>query len=65
MTDHRIRLTDDDIVLIVASLQARRASSGETRQHEIDRLVTRLCHGRPGNPKLIFDAESQEHATTS
>lgn len=52
MTDHRIRLTDSDLALIVASLRARAAglSEGSSRWHEARRLAERLAEGGRGNP---------------
>jgi len=63
MADHRIRLTDDDILLITSALRARAAMAkeGTARRHRIERLATRLSEGVRGNPQWIFDAESQAH----
>jgi hypothetical protein len=52
MPDHRIRLSDDDIDLIVSSLKARAAMTTGLRRHRIERLATRLAEGGVGNPKL-------------
>jgi len=65
MKTSRVSLTEEDRFLIISALQARRASSGETRQHHIDRLIARLGENRRGNPKFIFDADSQEHEVYS
>jgi hypothetical protein len=61
MSDHRIRLTDEDIVLIIASLRARRAMMRGAREHRVDRLIARLSEGVRGNPKWIIDDEGQTH----
>lgn len=50
VSDHRIRLTDEDIALIVASLASRRAMSRGSRRLQIDRLIARLSDGGAGNP---------------
>ena len=61
MADHRIRLTDDDIALIVAALRARRAMSRGLRGHRVDRLVARLAEAGRGNPKLTLGEYEQTH----
>jgi hypothetical protein len=61
MTDHRIRLADEDIALIVSALRARRAMSQGLREHRIDRLIARLSEGSRGNPKWLLDEEGQTH----
>jgi len=61
MADHRIRLTDDDIALIVSALRARRAMARGLREHRVDRLVARLTEGVRGNPKWIIDEDGQTH----
>lgn len=61
MAEHRLRLTDEDIDLIVAALSARAAMAKGPRLHRIQRLRDRLAEGRPGNPKWILDEESQTH----
>jgi len=61
MGDHRIRLTDDDIGLIVVALRARRAMSRGAREHRIDRLIARLSEGVRGNPKWLIDEYGQTH----
>ena len=61
MTDHRIRLTDDDIDLIVAALKARRAMAHGLREHRVDRLVARLSEMSRGNPKLSLGEFEQTH----
>ena len=59
MTDHRIRLTDDDIDLIVAALRARGAMTKGKRRHRVIRLAERLAELTPGNPRWILDADRQ------
>jgi hypothetical protein len=60
-TDRRIRLTDDDIEVIVAALRARAAMYVGARRHRIDRLATRLREGGRGNPRFRLGMEQQEH----
>lgn len=59
MADHRIRLQDADIALIVAALKSRRAMTGGVRQHHVDRLIARLEEGTRGNPRWLIDEEGQ------
>jgi len=59
--DHRIRLTDQDVALILAALRARRAMARELREHHIDRLIARLAEMAPGNPKLVHGEYEQTH----
>jgi len=63
MADHRIRLTDDDIMLITAALRARNAAlkEGGANHHRLNRLLARLEDGQVGNPQWVLDAESQRH----
>jgi hypothetical protein len=61
MTDHRIRLTDEDLALIVAALRARAAMAGPMRRHRIERLADRLGEGQRGNPKWLLDEYGQTH----
>lgn len=61
MSDHRIRLTDEDIALIVAALRARAAMTSTLRRHRIERLATRLAEGQRGNPKWLIDELGQTH----
>jgi len=61
MTDHRIRLTDDDLSLIVASLRARAAMAGQVRRHRIERLADRLADLARGNPKWRIEEYGQTH----
>lgn len=61
MNDHRIRLTDDDLVLIVASLKSRAAMTTALRRHRLLRLAERLAVASRGNPKLRFGEIEQTH----
>lgn len=61
MNDHRVRLNDEDIALVVAALRARAAMAGPMRRHRIDRLADRLSDLAPGNPKWRIDEMGQEH----
>ena len=61
MAEHRIRLTDEDLGLIVAALRARRAMTATLRQHRVDRLIDRLSELDPGNPKWRLDEFGQTH----
>ena len=61
MADHRIRFTDEDIVLVVAALKARRAMMRGLREHRIDRLIARLAEGQRGNPKFSLGEYEQTH----
>ena len=61
VADHRIRLADDDILLIVSALRARAAMTKGLRRHRVERLVSRLAEGIRGNPKWIIDEEGQTH----
>ena len=61
MSDHRIRMTDKDIALVLAALRARRAMSTGLREHRIDRLIERLGEGVRGNPRWIHDVMTQTH----
>lgn len=61
MSDRRIRLTDEDIALIVSALRARAAMTRGLRRHRIERLATRLDEGGRGNPKWRLDELGQTH----
>ncbi len=61
MADHRIRLSDDDVVLICAGLRARAAMTSGLRRHRIERLAARLGEGQRGNPKWLLGEEGQTH----
>jgi hypothetical protein len=61
MSDHRVRLTDEDIALIVSALKARAAMTRGTRRHRVERLASRLAEGVRGNPKFILGEYEQTH----
>lgn len=62
MPDHRIRLDDEALELIVSALYARAAAVGKKRRLKITRLAERLAECAPGNPRLRFDWSDQlEH----
>ena len=61
MAEHRIRLTDDDLDLIVAALRARAAMTSKLRRHRVERLADRLAELAPGNPKWRLDELGQTH----
>jgi hypothetical protein len=61
MRDHRIRLSDDDIALIVASLRSRAAMTRGLRRHRVARLADRLAEGQRGNPKFSLGELEQTH----
>ena len=61
MADHRIRLSDDDVLLIVSALRARAAMTANARRHRIERLAARLAEGGRGNPKLSLGEYEQTH----
>ena len=61
MSDHRIRLSDDDVSLIVSALRARAAMTTSLRRHRLERLAMRLAEGSRGNPKLILGEYEQTH----
>ena len=56
---YRIRLTDDELSLIVASLRARAAMTRGDRRHMVERLAERLAEVAPGNPMWRFSEETQ------
>lgn len=61
MSDHRIRLTDEDLALIVAALRARAAMTTGLRRHRIERLRGRLAECVRGNPKFLHGEFEQTH----
>ena len=56
-----MRLTDDDLALIVAALRARAAMTSGMRRHRIARLASRLSDLERGNPKWRIDEFEQTH----
>ena len=61
MSDHRIRLTDEDIALILSALRARSAMTAGLRRHRVGRLIARLAEGARGNPKYRLGDLEQTH----
>jgi len=61
MAEHRIRLDDLDIELVVAALRAREAMTVKLRRHRIRRLIERLESTERGNPKWRLDELGQTH----
>ena len=61
MADHRIRLSDEDLALIIAALRSRAAMTRGLRRHRVERLVERLADGQRGNPKWVLTEDSQTH----
>jgi hypothetical protein len=61
MSDHRIRLSTEDIALIVAALRSRAAMTKGLRRHRVSRLADRLAEGQRGNPKWLLDELGQTH----
>lgn len=61
MTDHRIRLSDDDLALICAALKSRLAMTHGLRRHRVERLYNRLAEPERGNPKWRLDEPGQTH----
>jgi hypothetical protein len=61
MVDHRIRLTEKDIEIIVKALNARLAMMRGLRAHRVIRLRNRLAECAPGNPKFRLDELEQTH----
>jgi hypothetical protein len=61
MGDHRIRLGDDDLQLIVSALRARAAMTSGAREHRLRRLAARLDEGGAGNPRWRLDDYGQLH----
>jgi len=52
VSDHRIRLTDEDIAEITSALRARAAMRGAKRRTTMLRLADRLDEGMRGNPNF-------------
>lgn len=58
---HRIRLTDSDLALIIASLKARKTMTSRLRRHQVERLIARLTECAPGNPMFLHGEFEQTH----
>ena len=54
MSTHRIRLTDEDMVIIGAALRARLAMRRGPKRIATRRLMDRLAECTPGNPAWIL-----------
>lgn len=52
--DHRVRLTDSDLDLIVAALRARAAMTRGKRREQLEYLALRLAEMAPGNPNWVL-----------
>lgn len=61
VSDHRIRLSDDDLGLIVSALRSRAAMTRGMRRHRVERLASRLSDLAPGNPRWRIDDNEQTH----
>jgi hypothetical protein len=61
MAEHRVRLSTEDVELIVRALRARAAMTRGLRRHRVERLAERLAEGGRGNPKWRLDEETQTH----
>jgi hypothetical protein len=61
VSDHRVRLSTEDVLLIVSALRARAAMTTGLRRHRVERLAERLAHGERGNPRWTLDEERQIH----
>jgi hypothetical protein len=61
MKDRRVRLSTDDIDLIVSALRARAAMTKGMRRHRVERLAARLAEGTRGNPKWTLGEVEQTH----
>jgi hypothetical protein len=59
VSDHRVRLTDTDLSLIVSALRARAAMCTGMRRHQVERLAERLGDVAPGNPTWRLEAARQ------
>jgi len=61
MSDHRIRLSSEDLELIVAALRSRSAMTTKARRHRVERLIARLSEVERGNPKWLLGEYGQTH----
>jgi hypothetical protein len=61
MGDHRPRLSDDDMALVLAALRARVAMTTGLRRHRAERLLSRLAEMARGNPKFLLGEFEQTH----
>ena len=63
--EHRVRLSDADVSLIVSALRARAAMTSGLRRHRLERLAARLAEMTPGNPKLTLGELEQTHEVSN
>lgn len=54
MGDHRIRLDDEEVLLVVGALLSRAAGVSDERRKRILKLASRLAEGVRGNPNWIL-----------
>jgi len=54
MKDHRVRLNDRELELVITALRARIAGVGADMGRECQRLAERLNEGAQGNPDWIL-----------
>ena len=59
MKEHRIRLTEEDLAIIVAALRARLAMARGTRRTRILELADRLDDVGRGNPRVRFGQQCE------
>lgn len=57
MKDHRIRLDDRELELVISALRARVAGVGADTGRECQRLADRLIERAQGNPDWILGRE--------
>lgn len=61
VSQHRLRLSTDDVALIASALRARAAMTTGMRRHRVERLAERLAECERGNPKWRLDEYGQTH----
>jgi hypothetical protein len=59
--ERRLRLSDEDVALIVSALRSRAAMTRGLRRHRVERLAERLSDPGRGNPKWRLSEDSQTH----
>lgn len=62
MADHRIRLSDSDIAIIVAALQHSYRVHSARRAARMLALAERLAEGGRGNPRWRFESTAELRA---
>jgi hypothetical protein len=60
MSDHRVRLDDEELALVVGALRARIPGVGRARSEQLARLADRLDEGKRGNPRWLFGWDGVE-----